>query len=210
MTFPFPVFVPMTEPAAPSGPAFGYAEYSDFGEFTAELPVDDTVPQVTEGSELLKVTVRPSSESAKILIRFSVFCQRRSLQVFNVDVEAGAWSITTDLGLALFRNSTCLHACSSVQATDDTGTVLSGTILDEPGTTSPVTYSVRIGGANLDEGVEGEGAPELPDAGRMVVVNGQASHLYAVDSDNNVVQEIGGHGRLFGGAAKATLVVMEL
>lgn len=208
MTFPFPVFLPQLERVGP----VGYAELAGFREIHSVLPVIDAVPQITDGEELLLVRVKPTVPDAKILVRFSLFARKRLFWFGDADSFSEYYEETRQLGVALFRNSTCIHACAQWRRVDDDGSVFSGVILDEPGTTDVVTYSLRIGGDEIevyDEEIEPP--PEfLPNPGvTTVVVNGD--DVLGIEEEGGVVIWEGGYrGPLFDGAAKATLLALDL
>jgi hypothetical protein len=47
-----------------------YAEYTANSNLTAVIPVDDTIPQNTEGTEILTATITPKFATSLILVRF--------------------------------------------------------------------------------------------------------------------------------------------
>lgn len=97
---------------------------------TTTIFLDNTTPSITEGTQLWTATIIPSSNSSKFLIDFSCV----------TSVSSNNRSVT----LALFRNNTLIGWTSAWQ---DAGSPKSATIklLDAPGTTAGVTYSLRAG-----------------------------------------------------------------
>lgn len=98
---------------------------------TTDIPVDNTVPLVTEGTQVFSQTITPTSTSSKITIDFTTM--------------ASVSNNNRVVTLALFRGNTfiCARAQSFVSAGD--GLTHQIRFTDTPGTTSPVTYSVRVG-----------------------------------------------------------------
>lgn len=62
-----------TSIAMPSGSAidFAYAEYTTSANLTAQMQWDDTIPQVTEGTQILTLTFTPKAVGNKLVIRFN-------------------------------------------------------------------------------------------------------------------------------------------
>lgn len=97
------------------------------------IPNDDTVPQITEGGQILSLNITPSSETNKILLTF-----------------VGLISNSNNYGVvsALFRTGTnnALATVACPYNSDDSynpSRVLM--YLDSPNTTSSTTYSIRVG-----------------------------------------------------------------
>lgn len=108
------------------------------------IPLDDTKPQISEGSEILSVAIAPKSTSNKL----------RVLAVLPFSLSGGAASAIA----ALFRTGTT-DALAAIFRYDTTGAggVLVLTKEFTPATTASVTLSVRVG---------------VDIAGRAVVING--------------------------------------
>ena len=111
-----------------------HKDYRPFFSTTALIPLDDTIPQNTEGAEVFTQAITPSSTSNKILITVV-------LNIVN--------SITTNLhSAALFRDSIAdsiaagWALCPSNNAPNSPMVI---NFLDSPATTSAVTYKVRVG-----------------------------------------------------------------
>lgn len=104
--------------------------YTTNADLTTAIPIDDTVPTSSEGTEVLSLSITPASSSNKILAL--------------VDLFGGAGGSTTP-AMALFRGSSCIAA--KVWTAMTAATVHDGNLifLDSPATTSATTYSVRVG-----------------------------------------------------------------
>lgn len=104
------------------------------GTTTTTLPVDDTIPQITEGFEVMTQAITPISATNKLIIEVVGF---------------GSHSVAaTAISFALFQDATsnALAAAATV-ATTSTGPaqVPLGHIMTS-GTTSSTTFRVRAGG----------------------------------------------------------------
>ena len=94
------------------------------------IPFDDTIPQISEGKEYLSVTLTPRSSTSKIFLLSHVVC----------GITSGG-----DFTVAAFRSgqSNALVAMRGISYYNNGFNLL---VVDTPNTTSPVTYSIRIGG----------------------------------------------------------------
>lgn len=98
---------------------------------TTTIPLDNTVPLVTEGTQLWTRTVTPTFNTTKFSMRMSCM--------------VGAANSSRTIILSFFRGTTCLYAAAAGIQTRDAPSIVSFNHTDNPNTTSPVTYSVRIG-----------------------------------------------------------------
>jgi len=109
---------------------------------TTQIPDDDTIPQITEGEEVMTRAITPTSATNKLLIRVVVHCASGQ-----------------QVGLALFQDATAgaLAATFSYWITYGTQIVLDYYM--DAGTVVETTFRVRIGmmGAGTVT-VNGEGA----------------------------------------------------
>lgn len=70
------------------------------GSTTTSIPFDNTIPQITEGGEIISLaSVTPSSSSSKILVQFSTFCVASTsnampFALFDGSTNAVAASVT--------------------------------------------------------------------------------------------------------------------
>jgi hypothetical protein len=176
-----------------AGPAFRQAQFSSSIIVTDELPVDDTVPLIGEGTEILSIGVTPQSAASRFLVEAVVFA---STKFFADDASAMNRSQSLAWGAALFRDATCIDAHGADAAANDPDcNAMRLTVLDQPATASPLTWSVRVGPSRLSE----SGSPSQPGLGLRL--NGTHRVISSVITTNH---------RLFGGVAKCTLTVQEL
>lgn len=112
-----------------------YVEYSANTDLTTSIPYDDTIPQVTEGTQILSATITPKTTTNRVRARIII---------------AGAQSATanTYMGVALFRNGAsdaiaakAVHLVANSQGSHEA-------VLEfehVPASTSLQTYTVRVG-----------------------------------------------------------------
>lgn len=141
-----------------------YAEYTLNADLTPTIPFDDTIPQITEGTQIISLAITPRFADSTIFLNFR-----------------GEYSISliTHGACAIFRDSISNAIAAEIGTIISSGTlcgVLAATRMDAPATTNPVTYTVRVGPQN---------------AGTMRM-NGSSTV------------------RVFGGAARTTLVAQEI
>lgn len=107
------------------------AVLSTASNFTPAIPLDATIPQITEGTQVVSAAITPSSSSSKIRVTWSLQLSRQS----NTDPDVIA---------ALFNGATnaVFSTCFELFARAENRVA---TYIDSPATTSPVTYSVRVG-----------------------------------------------------------------
>ncbi|MBW7909652.1 MAG: hypothetical protein H3C49_00010 [Alphaproteobacteria bacterium] len=129
----FVVLNPTRTAGVPAGSmiACQYATYSTYAVLTSIIPHDNTVPQASEGTQILSVTLSPQSASNRVRIRFSGF-----------GTVSGAHSATAFLSI---DGGAAVQAVSSY-GHDAASTVHLGFEFEHvPGDTAPHTYSVRVG-----------------------------------------------------------------
>jgi len=100
---------------------------------STDIPLDNTIPQNSEGTEILTVTITPAADSNTVLIQAN----------FMVSANAGKTMV-----LALFRDSgSDAIAVTSRYATGNASVVENLTLafMDSPSTTDPITYKIRFG-----------------------------------------------------------------
>lgn len=117
-----------------------YAESSQVGNSSTGIPVDDSIPQISEGGEVISVTYTPKNPGSYLKINYGSHLSEPS----NTD---------DTLTLALFRSDStnAIHACY-VDATGAsfpslTDGSLSGFVRILAGTTNTITFSLRAGGS---------------------------------------------------------------
>ncbi|MDE1151416.1 MAG: hypothetical protein PW788_02670 [Micavibrio sp.] len=109
-----------------------YAAYTSSADLATTIPLDDTIPQNTEGTEILTVTITPSSASSVLEIQFNGFASGSSAAVFTA---------------ALFRDSTASAICtqSSVPGGVSLPTAIGLLYYEAAGSTVARTYKIRAG-----------------------------------------------------------------
>ena len=100
---------------------------------TTVIPLDDTIPQITEGDEFMTLAITPTSASNKLRIEVLVNC---------------ASSTTTDTKIALFVGTTAnALSVSDIYGTADWRKQLKINHYMTAGATSELTFRVRGGGS---------------------------------------------------------------
>jgi hypothetical protein len=114
-------------------PNYAYSEYTENAAITAVIPYDDTKPQITEGTEILTVTLTPRRSTSKV---FVIFFGQMSL-------PTSAGIPTAQGAVALFKNSDAdtLRAAQANDRCQDVTFIYQ----DTPSTTSAVVYRIRVG-----------------------------------------------------------------
>ena len=100
---------------------------------TTTIPVDNTIPQITEGDQVMSVSITPKSAANKLIIDVVTF---------------GSSSIVGSVTAALFQDSTAnaLAATNGYNTTATGMTTLPLSYSMTAGTTSSTTFKVRFGG----------------------------------------------------------------
>jgi hypothetical protein len=100
------------------------------------IPNDDTIPQNTEGTEILTLSITPESSSSNLLIFFST---------------SGTPTTTTPAFAALFVDSTSDALAAQYICYRSSGNSFSGVLsfIVSSASTSARTYKIRIGGGNF-------------------------------------------------------------
>jgi hypothetical protein len=139
-------------PVANGGSRVGQVVNTQTGAYstgTTTIPLDDTIPQNTEGTEFMTLSITPSSATNKLRIDVIGF----------LSTSSGEW-----LSMALFQDSTA-NALAAVSAYQPTATGMSTVPLTHfmtAGTTSPITFKVRAG----------------PNAGGTIGINGSGGRKF--------------------------------
>jgi hypothetical protein len=135
---------------------------------TTVMPLDDTIPQKTEGDEYMTLAITPQNTNNKLVITVSVALASHS-------------SATSGLGVALFQDTTANALAAGLLPRDNSansGGGLSYTYVMAAGTTSSTTFKVRIGS---------------PNAGTTTFNGGAGARLFGgVSSSSIVIQEVKG------------------
>ena len=120
------------------------ATYTSNANLSADIPDDDTIPQNTEGSEIVAASITPQSTSSKILI---IFTGQVSMDAASGGSPKGAIALFKDSDASAL-NAEQLLAVTSIQQLD-----ASLTLLHSPSTTSSVTYKIRAGRSGGTSGI---------------------------------------------------------
>ena len=139
-----------------------YAYYDTYASFTATIPADDSIPQNTEGTEILSATITPKSASNVLRVRYNC----------HMGISAGG-----NLVAALFRDSgaAAIDARTVVMSSNWIVSV-GGEIEVSAGSTAATTFKVRVG----------------PFAGTVYVNGTSSSRLFGgVSRCSLVIEEIG-------------------
>lgn len=116
-----------------AGLQFKSAEYTTRTSVTTAFPFDDTVPQNTEGTEIITLAITPTSTSNKLVIEFF-------MPMWDGDtVRVGT--------VALFQDSTAdaLAVGQNINAANTYSAQLGIIHIMDAGTTSSTTFKIRVG-----------------------------------------------------------------
>ena len=115
-----------------------HAVLTTFYSNITNIPIDDSLPQITEGGEILTLSITPKSATSKLLIDCC----------FSVTTS----DATSIAGIFLFKNSdvnALAGAWSRTVATNNPMSPLSFKHYMTSGTISAITFRVRGGGVGL-------------------------------------------------------------
>jgi len=103
---------------------------------TSHIPYDNTVPLITEGTQMGAAPLTPTAATNYVTVEFTCV--------------AGTSHRGADIVIAIFRDTTCIGVTTVTPSTgsQDGNANVSMKIVDTPNTTSQVTYSGRIGVTN--------------------------------------------------------------
>jgi len=108
-----------------------YAEYTANADLTTQIPLDDTIPQNTEGTQILSAAITPKTATNKVRIRIS---------------GAGALSSNGSFIVALYGSgANALGAWVINAPTTNVQVPYSFEFEHSPASLSPQTYTVRSG-----------------------------------------------------------------
>lgn len=132
-------------------PNRSYAEYTTHATLTANIPSDNTIPQVGEGTQILSAAITPTATTNRVRARI------------QVPLGLGSGGSADNACVALFRNGGAnAIACTFLRLVD--GSVPYPGILefeDSPGSTSAQTYTVRVGANSASVTVNGVASGRL-------------------------------------------------
>ena len=106
--------------------------YALNANLTTQIPFDGTVPQITEGTEIISVSITPKSVTNKLRVRFSGY---------------GCTSAAQNIISAVFRDAiaSALFATPVRADAADSPRQIVGEFEFVPATTSAVTIRLRVG-----------------------------------------------------------------
>ncbi len=109
-----------------------YATYATNSDLTSTIPNDDTLPQNTEGTEIVTASITPTSATSTIEVQFTGF---------------GSGSAAATIIIAVFKDSgaNALHATASTPGGATLPTALALSYAESAGSTSARTYRIRVG-----------------------------------------------------------------
>lgn len=106
-----------------------YSQRSDVVVINAVIPVDTTIPQITEGNQVLSITFTPTSATNIVHIKFSCFC-----------LGGGVIKCA-----AIFQDATTDCLASNMIDTAGFQSILSVDYVGVVGTNAATTFQVRVG-----------------------------------------------------------------
>jgi len=138
--------------------------YATNADLSTVIPIDDTIPQITEGTQILTASITPKSTTNKLRIRF-----RAEAVVDGTAPQNIVWAIFNGGANAIRAGVATIGATGAVLT-------LSGEVEYVPGVTTAQTITVRIGGAS----------------GRLVRLNGSSAGrlLGGASAATLIVEEI--------------------
>lgn len=128
--------------------ARAYAAYLSNASLTTVIPVDDTIPQVTEGTEILSISFTPKSATNRLRLRFQGQFSASGLIVCTAAVFSSASA----------------NALVAVGATAPSADYFSPLVLEKeyvPGVATSLTFSVRVGPASGSMRMNGNTATRI-------------------------------------------------
>jgi hypothetical protein len=108
-----------------------FAQSSTEYVITTVIPFDNTIPQITEGTEIISATITPTKTTSRI--------------VGFVSLNGDATDTTVQTVVAAFRGTTANAVASTWVRFIAYSSLISFEFIDLPNTTSATTYSIRIG-----------------------------------------------------------------
>ena len=117
---------------------YKYSNTASTFAITTIIPNDDTIPQNTEGVEILTVTITPKYSTSTLLLEFNAQMTTKN-------------AVSSTLACALFQDTTAssLGAVSNrpeASSIGDEGTPINLVYAMASGTTSSTTFKIRAGG----------------------------------------------------------------
>ncbi|MFN9113683.1 MAG: hypothetical protein ACK5XN_26740, partial [Bacteroidota bacterium] len=121
-----------------------FASYTTNTALSTSLPFDDTIPQNTEGTQILSASITPKTTTNRVRVRFTA--------MFGTANAGGG-----HCSAAFFLNSTvnAIHATTAYVAATSVAASISEEWEFVPGATSAQTIAVRVGGNGFTMAVNG-------------------------------------------------------
>lgn len=113
-----------------------YAEYTANADLTTQIPIDDTLPQNTEGTQILSVSLTPKSATNRVRLRF------------RGQVTSDTAAVNAIAAIFSSASANALRAEFVSLATNGNAYVICLEHEYVPGTTSALTFTVRVGPAS--------------------------------------------------------------
>lgn len=98
---------------------------------TNVIPFDNTIPQITEGTQIISATITPTKSTSRIV------------GIVSVNGDASATTVKTVL--AAFRGASANSIAATWVKYISYASLISFEFTDLPNTTSEITYSIRVG-----------------------------------------------------------------
>lgn len=113
-----------------------------YSSTSSVIPIDNTIPQITEGAQLFTLNITPTNASSKL--KFDI--------VVNAGINSANW-----VSIALFQGSTAnaIAAMSGYLTTSGSANPLALNYYMTAGTTSLITFSLRFGPLGNTMGING-------------------------------------------------------
>ena len=117
-----------------------YAVNKVVGSGSLTIPADGTIPQITEGNEILTCTITPKKANSRLLIEFSPSCQ----EVSNTGNILTVACFRNGVSASLYQTATAVVSGATLTENNITGRFIINT-----SSTNTLTFSLRAG---LDSG----------------------------------------------------------
>lgn len=109
-----------------------YAEYTSNADLSTTIPLDDTIPTSSEGTQILSVSVTTTTTTQRVRLSFSGFIVGTSINPI----------------VALFRDTTCIQVTMDTDYATASLHPISCFAEDAPGSVATFTYTVRVGASS--------------------------------------------------------------
>lgn len=135
-----------------------YTEYVAYADITTAIPFDDTIPQISEGTQIISVSFTPTSSTNKLRFRFSGMAQHSGGGNIAAALFGGGASNAIAATLA---QAPANNAITSVNLSHE----------ETSGTTSAKTFAVRVGpSASGTIGFNGDGTRKFGGVSKTTLI----------------------------------------